>query len=374
MMSPRQPTEQHSNQRDVEAQRASWRRKNHAHIEAMQNLIISAIASGTGEEMPPKCRLLLSAIQGAHGGGEVINEEFSRSYLALAAQLQFTGTEDARRSRVRDWVDAFDDWQAKTYLLVSVIKGGKIIGRAEGGDPVREATRFIDHVKPIADDAVMSARATAEWKVNPGRALAAQSARAVKQLSRHPEYVEPVPADAVGVSDADAPEQTEEDLIAARLTVLREYVEGREDRMFKDEQRVNEKFCEGDLISDTEIDGRMAALDVHYAKAVGELKKSFAAARQYLSKQRRTRLVRAMNVGDAEDDAGEADQTIDAADSGTLSPALFADAQARHGESGGRRGNYHTRNFLDVPDGEVEEVIGGGVGWEKLTQATQKAQ
>lgn len=192
-------TAQYSNQQDVEVKRAMYRRRNHADIEAMQNLIVSRIAEETEEEMPPKCRLLLSAIQGAHGGGVVVNEEFTRSYLALADQLQFTGNDEARRSRVRAWVNEFEEWQIKTYLLVSILKGGKVIGEAPDGALIRDATQFVDQIKPVADDAVMRARASELWRGNkekgikshPGKALAAQVPWAMRQLSRHPDYVEP---------------------------------------------------------------------------------------------------------------------------------------------------------------------------------------
>jgi hypothetical protein len=367
-MSPRQPTAQYSNQRDVEARHAMYRRMDHAHIEAMQNLMISAIASETGEEMPPKVRLLLSAIQGAHGGGKVVNEEFERNYLALADQLQFTGNEEARRSRVRAWVNAFEEWQVKTYHLVVITKGGEIVGYSDNKDPIYSGTKFIDLVKPIADQAVMRARETEQWrgnkekkiKAHPGKALSAQVAWAIKQLGRHSEYVEPLPADADAVIDtnADAPEPTEEEMIAARLAKLSEYVKGRRDRMLKDEQRVNDRLCDGEMLSDAEIDGRLVVLDVHHANALKALKDSFASARQYLSKQRRVRLAHAMNFTHAGDDAE---------DSHAQPSNLLTDADARHGTGSGANGYYILRKFSDVPEGEVEEIIEERGGKEKLT-------
>jgi hypothetical protein len=127
--------------------------------------------------------------------------------------------------------------------------------------------------------------------------------------------------------------------------------------MFKDEECINDKICEGDLISDAEIDARLALLDVHYANALGELKKSFSSARQYLSKQRRTRLSRAMVVADGDGTEGN--------DSATWTQQPLADAQASHATGTRTNGYYIRRKVFDLPDGEVEEEIDGGEGCGK---------
>lgn len=150
-------------QNNREEEYARWRRRDHSNIEAMQNLVISGIAEekSTEEEsteMPPNVRHLISALQGAHGGGEVAFEEFSRDYLTLGKQLQFTGTEGAIRSRVRDWLNDLDSWQfAVGFELFTVRKGGQVIGYQPDGKPIRKASVFIDHLKPKADEAVQRA-------------------------------------------------------------------------------------------------------------------------------------------------------------------------------------------------------------------------
>jgi putative DNA primase/helicase len=347
-------TAQQSYQNDTDEKRASWRRRNHADIEAMQNLIVSAVAAETGRELPPKCRLLLSAIQGAHGGGKVVNEEFERGYLSLAAQLQFTGTEDAQRSRVRDWVDAFDEWQAQTYLLVLIKKGGEIIGY-DGDEPIRKATTFIDLVKPIADAAVVRARASARWREHPGKALAAQVESAVEQLPRHPEYKAPG-----APPEPPAPHPSG--------FTLSEYVKSREDRQLAEDRRIHDKLKEGEPVSVEEIDARLAALEVHYAHIKAEAERNYESTRAALLSLRDSRCSRMMDFTDPEQVAREVDERINAP-KGDAPPASWldealGDTQARHGDTRAHSGNYRMRNFPAPREGEVEEVIveGGGVG------------
>ncbi|MDQ3687726.1 MAG: bifunctional DNA primase/polymerase [Acidobacteriota bacterium] len=180
---------------------ARWRRRDHANIEAMQNLVIAGIAEESGVEMPPNVRLLISALQGAHGGGEVAYEPFERSYQSIGAQLQFTGTGDAIEARVRRWVNDLLSWQdAALVELFSVVKGGQIIGNRPDGTPIRKATTFIDHLQPKADEAVQRARASEQWKgspakgikPHPGLALAAQ----VEWLKKELPKLKPKAADA----------------------------------------------------------------------------------------------------------------------------------------------------------------------------------
>jgi hypothetical protein len=172
---------------------ARWRRRDHANIEALQNLVIARISEESGVEMPPNVRHLISALQGAHGGGEVAYEPFTRDYLTIGEQLQFTGTEEAIRARVRRWVDDLLRWQRETSVeLFSIVKGGEIIGQRDDGTPIRKATVVIDNLKPKTDDAVQRARSSELWKGNtqkdikphPGKALAAQVEWLKKELPK----------------------------------------------------------------------------------------------------------------------------------------------------------------------------------------------
>lgn len=173
---------------------AYYRRRDHAHIEAMQNYVIAELTRRAAllhqdeekppnMEMPTNARHLLSAIQGAHGGGVTPYEEFERDYLSIGRQLQFTGTDDAIRSRVRRWIGDLVDWQyAVGYELMHIVPGGKVIGYRDDGTPIRTKTVFIDHLKPPADEGVQRARFSPEWKAHPGHAMEAQTDSVIKKL------------------------------------------------------------------------------------------------------------------------------------------------------------------------------------------------
>jgi hypothetical protein len=187
---------------DRSADYARFRRRDHANIESLQNLVIAEIARRASERervegedgpdcsMPPNVRHLISALQGSHGGGAVAFEEFERDYLSIGRQLQFRGSDDAIRSRVRAWIQAFDEWQFSVGVQLFVIVPGGDLVRGEGGavlthpdgSPVRTKTKFIDYLKPRVDEGVQRARASAEWKRHPGRALEAQVASVVADL------------------------------------------------------------------------------------------------------------------------------------------------------------------------------------------------
>lgn len=192
----------HGYENNVQEDRARWRRRDHDNIEAIQNLVIAGIAELTGFEMSPKVRQLLSAIQGAHGGGEVVNDEFKRNYLDIGRQLHFTGNETAIRARVRNWINDLLSWQDSCgYQLITIKKGGKIIDYAPNGDPRRECSTFIDHLLPVADQAVQRARKSLTWVKNPGDALAEQVEWALKELP----FFAPAPAPEISETDKNTP-------------------------------------------------------------------------------------------------------------------------------------------------------------------------
>ncbi len=199
-----------------EAKFAFYRRRDHSNIEALQNYVIGEIARRALLEfmkanpeaekppdftMPPNVRHLVSALQGAHGGGQQPFEGFVRDYLTIGAQLQFTGKEDTVRARVRDWVNALDEWQYLVGVQLFVIcKGGAFVfderGKqkfyADSTTPVRTKTKFIDYLKPCVDEGVQRARFSEQWrgdegkgiKPHPGLALRAQVAAVIESLPK----------------------------------------------------------------------------------------------------------------------------------------------------------------------------------------------
>jgi len=177
---------------------ARYRRRDHANIEAMQNLIIGGIAERTGIEMPPNVRSFISALQGAHGGGRVAFEEFERGLVNIGKQLQFTGNDEAIRKRAGNWKTDLREYQKRVgFELFTIFNGGKLKGHAPNGAAIREAGRFIDNLKPYADDAVQRARRSELWKVNPSKAMAAQVTAVLDALPR-------LPVAAEGEGDAPA--------------------------------------------------------------------------------------------------------------------------------------------------------------------------
>jgi hypothetical protein len=161
------------------------RRRDHANIEAMQNLIIDAVTGETTHPCPPLVRNFVSALQSAHGGGKVANEPFKRSHIRVASYMQFKGDRATKEQRVRRLINRLEEYQRKTgYLFIRVKRGGEIIGHDERGNPLYSATTYTDFLKPVADAAVQRARASELWKGNPGDALAAQATWALGQLPR----------------------------------------------------------------------------------------------------------------------------------------------------------------------------------------------
>jgi hypothetical protein len=136
---------------------AAQRRRDHANIEAMQNLIFQRITEETGVMMPPKVRAFISGLQSAHGGGKVAGAPFTRSHLSIAQYLQFTGTEIARAARVRRLLKDLLDYQEQTGFELFHVKRGELV-TADDGSQTHTATEYTDKLKPVADAAVMLAR------------------------------------------------------------------------------------------------------------------------------------------------------------------------------------------------------------------------
>jgi hypothetical protein len=178
---------------DAQFDEGFGRRREHANIEGMQNLIIDAVTRETTHPMPPLVRNFMSALQSVHGGGKVANEPFTRSHVRVGTYMQFKGEQAAIEQRMRRLIHRLEGYQGKTgYLFFLVKRGGEPVGIDEQGNTVYSATCYTDFLKPVADAAVQRARASELWKgneakrikPNPGDALAAQVAWALAQLPR----------------------------------------------------------------------------------------------------------------------------------------------------------------------------------------------
>jgi hypothetical protein len=128
------------------------RRRDHANIEAMQNLIIDAVTEETTHPMPPLVRNFMSALQSAHGGGKVAYEPFTRSHIRVACYMQFNGDRAVKEQRVRRLINRLEEYQRKTgYLYFLVKRGGEPVGTDERGNIIYSATCYTDFLKPAAD-------------------------------------------------------------------------------------------------------------------------------------------------------------------------------------------------------------------------------
>lgn len=210
-----------------DAEGARERRRNHANIEAMQNLIFERVArendAGKFLPLPPLLRNYVSAIQSSHGGGAAPNEPFERSHMSVASYMQFDGDRATKEQRVRRLKKRLNEYQKRAgYLFVHIKDGGEPVGEDGRGNVIYSATRYTDLLKPVADAAVMRARASALWRgdaergvrPHPGRALAAQVEWAVAQLPRSDEAPgEEKQARTLPLSDYER--QSEEQLLAS---------------------------------------------------------------------------------------------------------------------------------------------------------------
>lgn len=189
---------QPSHKNDRAEEFARWRRRDHANLEAIQNLVISRIAGETGVEMPPNVRHLISALQGSHGGGEVAYEEFSRDYLTIGRQLQFTGSEGAIRQRVRRWIETSCGGSVRRRSSCSASsRAATSSGSAPTARPSAkpQSSSTSSSRRPTRPS---SARVSELWKGNPvrrikphpGKALAAQ----VEWLHKELPVLKPEPA------------------------------------------------------------------------------------------------------------------------------------------------------------------------------------
>jgi hypothetical protein len=181
---------------------ARYRRRDHADIEAMLNLMLDEIVRRFNTALPEdkhitfpsKLRAFISALQSARGGGRLINEPLARSHEQVAAYLQFKGNREAKEARVRRLINQLDSFQHMTgYMLFYIERGGHPTGEVDAkGNIIYTATTYTDFCLPLADEAMMRARESGVYfgdkakGIKPARhaALAAQVQWAVDQLPR----------------------------------------------------------------------------------------------------------------------------------------------------------------------------------------------
>jgi hypothetical protein len=223
----------HAYTNDKREEYARYRRRDHANLEDIQNLVIRAIGDETGHVMPPRVRHFVSVLQGTHGGGEVINEPFQRSHATVAERLNLKGSAEAKEQAVRRLINQLEEYQKRCkYRLFFVERGGQFLGRDSSGREQYSTTTYTDFLKPVADEGVQRARAAEQWRGNPekgikphpGRALAEQVEWVKGQLPRVDEPPKPKTANVLSLADYVARRED------AFLKAVEDYADGVEER------------------------------------------------------------------------------------------------------------------------------------------------
>ncbi len=104
---------------------------------------------------------------------------------------------------------------------------------------------------------------------------------------------------------------------------LTEYIVQREKRILAEKRHILDRIEEGEFLEETEIDARLAALDVSHERTMQELEQEYRATRNYLLKLKKTRLARAADVGEVDQEKG--DERVPLIDNGNHSIKCDAD-------------------------------------------------
>jgi hypothetical protein len=240
-------------------------------------------------------RWFVDAVQGLCKGKEM---RIAHSTLAKRAQ-RFKNKSQAS-DLARRAIEANNEWARDHRCMIFDIERPKP-GEMEGKDK-RARTKYTDYLTPAAvwaQDTAHKVKKADElrWKKDRKYCLEKREeilAEALKMLPMF-EKVEDMPS--------TTPPPSEPLSLSA-------YVEQREKILLAENRRILDRVTEGDLYDAEEIDARLAALEVFYAKAAGELKKSFESTRDVLLGLRKTRLTRAMDFTDTAEVMAEFDEKL----------------------------------------------------------------
>ena len=231
-----------------------------------------------------EARWFVDAVQGICKGKD---RRIAHATLATRAQ-RFKNPSQAK-SLVKRAIASDRDWSRLHRRMVFDIESPKPNER-EGKDK-RARTRYTDYLTPTgvwAQEAEHRVKKSNEvrWKNDIKYRLAERRKILAAAIEMLPSFgcVEDMPPTA----------QPKE----PNPLSIGEYIERRREIMLAENRRVHDKICDGALIEVDEIDARIAALEVHYSKALHELKESFESTRNYLLKQRSARLERAADLTD----------------------------------------------------------------------------
>jgi hypothetical protein len=206
------------------------------------------------------------------------------AHATLATRAQRFKNPAQAKALAKRAIDATKEWQRAHLRMIFDIESPKP-GEREGKDK-RARTRYTDYLTPAAvwaQEVEHRTKKTDElrWKKDAEYRRAEQRKILAAAINMLPSFerVEDLPP------ASNPPEK--------KPLSISEYAEQRRAIMLAEDRRIHDRICEGDLTDEGEIKSRIATLEVHYSKAMHELKKSFEATRSYLSKLKSTRLARA---------------------------------------------------------------------------------
>jgi hypothetical protein len=206
------------------------------------------------------------------------------AHATLATRAQRFKNPAQAKALAKRAIDATKEWQRAHLRMIFDIESPKP-GEREGKDK-RARTRYTDYLTPAAvwaQEVEHRTKKTDElrWKKDAEYKRAEQRKILAAAINMLPSFerVEDLPP------ASNPPEK--------KPLSISEYAEQRRAIMLAEDRRIHDRICEGDLTDEGEIKSRIATLEVHYSKAMHELKKSFETTHSYLSKLKSTRLARA---------------------------------------------------------------------------------
>jgi hypothetical protein len=247
-------------------------------------------------------------------------------HAALAKRAQKFKNKTQASELVRRALERDAEWTRLKRMMIFDVERPKPHERM--GKDKRAATKYTDYLTPAAvwaqecEQSIKRADPAA-WKNSKyrGEKRAEILAEAVKMLPAF-ESVEDMPA----VKEKSEP----------KPQTLSEYVEAQEARELAARRRIVDKVTEGELTDTDEIDARLAALDVYYARCKAQLERDYNSARNVLLGMRATRLVTPVRFTDPEEVAAQVDEKLGTAagetgPAGWLQDSLFSHKKGNAG-------------------------------------------
>lgn len=284
-------------------------------------------------------RWFVDAVQGICKG-----KERRIAHATLATRTQRFKNAAQAKSLVKRAIAADREWARLKRCMIFDIESPKP-GEMEGKDK-RARTRYTDYLTPAAvwaQEAEHRAKKgdEARWKKDSKHQWATRREileAAIRQLPSF-ESVEDMPP-------TTHPKES-------KLFTISEYVEQREAVLLAENRRIIGKLKDGDPVDADEIDARLHALEVYYARARKQMEQEYESARSALLAMRSTRCVRMMDFSDPLETAAGVDNIL-------VSKGYAGDPLSKESLSGNDRakGDAHDPLSAPLPEDFEEVVIG----------------